>query len=161
MSSTILRRAVMAAALSLVVCSIATADQRRPGAARAEPDSQSAVMPHSIRAKQVIGAKVSIQNDVAIGTVDDIVLSDAGDVEYLIVITSDKKLVTVPWSTTRWGKDFKSATVNISPDQFKVVPQYSTTAYPDYFAPTYRNEIYKYYGARPGVLRRLGQRVLP
>ncbi|HEY2910548.1 MAG TPA: PRC-barrel domain-containing protein, partial [Gemmataceae bacterium] len=89
MPSTILRKAVMAAAFSLLVGSICTADPQRPGAARVQPDSQSAVMPHSIRAKQVIGAKVNIQNNVAIGTVDDIVLSDAGDVEYLIVITSD------------------------------------------------------------------------
>jgi hypothetical protein len=48
------------------------------------------------RAKQVLGTKVAIQGNVSIGTVDDIVFDDAGNLEYLIV-ANDGKMVTVPW----------------------------------------------------------------
>ena len=133
------------------------ADDAKP--AKAPPGSESGELPRSFRAKQVIGAKINIQNNTAVGTVDDIVLSDAGDVEYVIVQTDDK-MVTVPWSTVAWNKDYKSANINITMEQFKVVPRYSSTTYPDYFAPTYRTEIFKQYGVAPGVLRRVERRII-
>ena len=103
--------------------------------------------------------QISIKNNTAVGTVDDIVLSDAGEVEYLVVQTSDKKLVSVPWSAAVWSADNKTGVVNITPDQWKSVPTYTSTTYPDYFTPDYRNQTYKYYGVTPGQLRRLNRRL--
>ena len=165
MTSRIVSRSVVASALVLVGLSLYAADPPQPvppvrGAAPAAPiDSPN--LPRHLRAKQVIGAKISIQNNTAIGTVDDIVLSDAGEVEYLIVATSDSKLVSVPWTTAVWANDYKTAVVDVTPAQFKVVPTYTATTYPDYFAPTYRTEVYKYYGTTPGQLRRLDRRLRP
>jgi len=131
-------------------------DEPKPVAPPGTPVGEVA---RPLRAKQVLGARISIQNNTAVGTVDDIVLSDAGDVEYVVVQTDENKMVTVPWSTVVWNKDYKSATINVTVDQFKVIPRYSNTAYPDYFAPTYRTEIYKQYGVAPGTLRRIERRI--
>jgi PRC-barrel domain len=165
MTSRVLRKAAFVAALPLIALSLYAADPPRPGlppAPGAAPPSanDAANLPRHLRAKQVLGAKISIQNNTAIGTIDDIVLSDAGEVEYLIVVTGENKLVSVPWSTAVWGTDYKSAVVNITAEQFKVVPVYTTTTYPDYFAPTYRTETYKYYGTTPGQLRRVEKRII-
>lgn len=148
------RAAVLVAALAGFAV---MADEPKPVA---PPGAEVGELPRPLRAKQVLGAKINIQNNTAVGTVDDIVLSDAGDVEYVIVQTDDNKMVTVPWSTVVWNKDYKSASVNVTVEQFKVIPRYSNTAYPDYFAPTYRTEIYKQYGVTPGVLRRLERRII-
>jgi len=156
MTSSILRKLGLAA-LAFSGLTVLAADPPRP-AAPPPPADDVASLPHPLRAKQVLGAKISIQNNTAIGTVDDIVLSDGGDVEYVVVQTGDNKMITVPWSTVVWGKDFKTASVNISPEQYKVIPTYSTTTYPEYFTPTYRTEVYKYYGATPGTLRRIIRR---
>ena len=67
--------------------------------------------------KQVLGSKVSIENNVAIGTVDDLVFDDYGRVEYLIV-QNEGKLVTVPWEAAKFNFEQRTAVVNITPQQF-------------------------------------------
>ena len=44
---------------------------------------------------------------------------------------------------------------------YKTIPTYTTTSYPDFFAPAYRTTTYKYYGLTPGQLRRLNRIVRP
>jgi hypothetical protein len=127
----------------------------------ANPGDDVSNLPHPLRVKQLLGAKISIQNNTGIGTVDDIVISDAGDVDYVVVKNSDNKYVSVPWSTIAWNKGYTTGTVNIAPEKFKTVPTYDATNYPDYFTPTYRNSLYQFYGATPGQLRRLNRRLIP
>jgi hypothetical protein len=100
------------------------------------------------RAKQVLGTKVSITGELSIGTVDDIVFSDAGQIEYLIV-NNDGKLVTVPWEAAKFNFEKQTATLNISQDQFKVIPTYTVREYPVFFEPTYRTQVYRWYGLTP------------
>ena len=106
------------------------------------------------RVKQVLGSKVHIQGDVAIGTVDDLVFNDQGEVEYLIV-ANEGKLVTVPWEAAKFNFEKQTATINITQTQYRTIPTYTTTAYPTYFEPTYRTEVYRYYGLTPRPFRRI------
>ncbi|MBX9583539.1 MAG: PRC-barrel domain-containing protein [Gemmataceae bacterium] len=154
MTSSTLRRSAFAFALGLTTAGLAGAQPpaAQPPAAGTEP------APAAIRAKQVLGTKVSIQGNISIGTVEDIVFSDAGQVEYLIV-NNDNKLVTVPWSAATFNFEKQTAVVNLTPAQFKVIPTFTVTTYPAFFAPTYRADVYKVYGLTPGQLRRLDRRV--
>jgi len=152
-----IRKAAFGAAVVLVGTIAIAADP--PRAAPPASGSAADALPRPLRAKQILGMQISIKNNTAVGTVDDIVLSDAGEVEYLIVQTSEKKLVSVPWSAAVWSADNKTGVVDITPDQWKSIPTYTTTTYPDYFTPDYRNQTYKYYGVTPGQLRRLNRRL--
>jgi hypothetical protein len=160
MTSSLLRKSVFAFALAGtgLMLYVADAQQPRPAAPGAAPPS-TADLPHPIRAKQLLGARINLANKTEMGTVDDIVLSDSGEVDYLVVKRDDNKLVSVPWSAAMWTNDYKAATVNITPEQYKVIPTYNATTYPQYFTPTYRTETYKYYGLTPGQLRRLNRRL--
>ena len=106
------------------------------------------------RAKQLLGAKVQISSDMSIGILDDIVLDDNGNVDYLIVANQDKKLVTVPWDAAAFDVETRIATIRITPEQFKQVPTYSVEQYPVFSTPTYRTQIYKSYGLTPAQERR-------
>lgn len=112
------------------------------------------------RAKQILGSKIMIQNNTQIGTVDDIVFDQAGNLEYLIV-ANDGKMVTVPWEAAKFNLKSQTGVVNITPDVYKNLPTYTTTTYPDFFAPAYRTTTYKYYGLTPGQLRRFNRIVRP
>ena len=112
------------------------------------------------RAKQILGAKVSIEGDTAVGTVDDIVLDDNGNVDYLIVLNEDKKLVTVPWDAAKFDVEKRSAYISINPDKYKQVPRYTVEQYPAFGTPTYRVETDRYYGLTPGQERRMIRRAL-
>ena len=74
----------------------------------AEPPSDGG---QHYRAKQILGAKVGLEGSSAVGIVDDIVLDEHGNVDYLLVITSSEKLVTVPWDVTRFNVEKRFAVV--------------------------------------------------
>ena len=134
-------------ALVLAGASAMLAQQNPPNPPGSEPQQ-------SFRAKQIIGSKVNIQGDMAVGTVDDIVLDEHGNVDYLIVANSDGKLVTVPWDAVKLNVDKRVAVVHIAPDQFEQVPTYTAQQYPTFTAPAYRTQIYQAYGLTPGQQRR-------
>jgi hypothetical protein len=128
--------------------------QAAPPAEEGAPQQE----PQAFRAKQVIGSKVNIQGDMAVGTVEDIVLDEHGNVDYLIVANQDGQMVTVPWDAVRFNLDKRLAIVHIAPDQFQAVPTYTAQQYPAFAAPAYRTQIYRAYGLTPGQQRRAMRR---
>ena len=144
-------------ALLLTAC-VASASAQQPAAAANQPSAAGTT--NVFRAKQVLGSKVMIAGNTGIGTVDDIVFDDAGNLEYLIV-SDGSKLVTVPWEAARFNTTEKVATVNLTADQYKVIPTYSTTAYPNFYDTNYRTEVYKMYNLTPRALRRIERRGIP
>lgn len=119
------------------------------------PAATAAPATQTYRAKQILGSKVALQGNTAAGTVDDIVLDDHGNVDYLIVANADGQLVTVPWDAAVFNAEKQTATIQITPEQFKQVPTYTPQQYPVYSTPAYRVQTYKYYGLTPGQNRRL------
>jgi hypothetical protein len=81
------------------------------------------------------------------------VLPTAGQVEYLIV-ANEGKLVTVPWEAAKFNFEKQTAAINITQEQYKVIPTYTAREYPVYFEPTYRTRAYKWYGLTPRPFRR-------
>jgi hypothetical protein len=114
----------------------------------ATPASRTAESTQAHRAKQVLGSKVQIQGELSIGTVDDLVFSDSGQVEYLIV-ANEGKLVTVPWEAAKFNFEKQTATLNITQAQYREIPTYTVREYPVYFEPTYRKRVYGWFGLTP------------
>lgn len=114
---------------------------------------------HTFRAKQVLGTKIAIQGNTQVGTVEDLVFDDAGNMEYMIISTSDNKLITVPFDAAKFDLEKKTATVNVTQEVWKTIPTYTVTTYPQFYTPTYRTDIYKVYGLTPRELRRIERRV--
>lgn len=140
--------------LSLATALILTAS----GAAlAADPPKVVVASGTTIRAKQVLGTKVMI-GTASVGTVDDLVFDDAGNLEYLIVADEAGKLLTVPFEAARWDLEKKVGTLAITPDVYKAMPRYTVTTYPTFYAPAYRTEVYKVYGLTPRDLRRIERR---
>jgi len=106
------------------------------------------------RAKQILGSKVTLEGNSSVGTVEDIAIDEHGNVDYLIVMNSDNKLVTVPWDAARFNAEKRVAVVHIAPEKFRQVPTYTVNQYPRFWTPGYRTEIYRWYGLTPGQERR-------
>src|SRR3569623_990025 len=84
-----MNRAVLQIACSMLVAVVASSSVAWSQDRDAPPDGQ----PH-FRAKQILGSKVSLQGDASVGTVDDIVLDESGNVDYLIDVNNEERLVT-------------------------------------------------------------------
>jgi sporulation protein YlmC with PRC-barrel domain len=121
-------------------------------AAGKDDKSSAEAQPH-FRAKQILGSKVNLEGNTKVGTVDDIVLDENGNVDYLIVQNSENRLVTVPWDATRLDSEKRTAVVHITPEKFQQVPTYTVETYPVFSVP-YRTRVYGYYGLTPGQERR-------
>src|SRR5438045_249179 len=67
----------------------------------------------ALRAKQILGAQVSLQGSTNVGTVEDIVLNNDGVIDYLIV-SEGGKLVTVPWEAAKFNYERRTAVINIT-----------------------------------------------
>ena len=162
MMSNTLRNGLAAACL-LTVGALANAQQPRPVPAqppvKVEPAPPAAAT-MTFRAKQVLGSKIMIANNTAVGTVDDIVFDNAGNLEYLIVV-NDGKFVSVPWDAAKFDLKSQTATLTITPEVYKTIPTFTATTYPDFWEPTYRTTVYKYYGIAPRPLRRIERIIRP
>jgi hypothetical protein len=110
--------------------------------------SQSTAAPQARKAKQVLGSKVSLQGGVNIGTVDDIIFSDAGHVDYLVVL-NEGKYVIVPWQAAKFDFQKQTASVNITQAQYREVPTFTTQQWPNVYEPAYMTRIYRYYNIQP------------
>jgi len=109
------------------------------------------------RAKQILGAAISIQGNTAVGIVDDLVFDDAGNLEYLIV-ANEGKLSTVPWEAAKFDLEKKTAVLPLTAAQYNVIPTYTTTTYPSFYTPAYRTQMYRFYSLTPRELRRIERR---
>ena len=112
--------------------------------------------PQTHKVKSVLGTKVSIQGNLAIGTVDDIIFDDDGYIDYLVV-NNEGKYVVVPWQAAKFNFEQRAATVNISQQQFQQVPTFTVQSWPTFDA-AYQQRIYGYYGVTPGRERRIERR---
>ncbi|OWK36784.1 PRC-barrel domain-containing protein [Fimbriiglobus ruber] len=143
---------VACAALAVPVLAQAPVPQPAPGTP-VQPNAE----PQAYRAKQVLGSKVNLQNSTSVGTVEDIVFDQNGTIEYLIV-ENEGKMVTAPWTAATFNPQLRTAVINITPQQYQAIPTFTTTTYPNFYAPTYRTQVYGYYGLTPGQLRRAERR---
>jgi len=111
----------------------------------------------TFRVKQVLGSKVSVQDNISVGTVEDVVFRTDGMIEYLIV-DNGGKLTTVPWEAAKFDYDKRIATVHITNDVYTTIPTYTVKEYPAFHTPTYQTEIYRYYKLNPRQERRIERR---
>jgi sporulation protein YlmC with PRC-barrel domain len=109
------------------------------------------------RAKQILGSQIMIQGNTAVGTVDDLVFDEAGNLEYLVVENAGK-LSTVPWEAAKFDLEKKMAVLPLTSAQYNLIPTYTTTTYPSYYTPAYRTQMYKFYNLTPRELRRIDRR---
>ncbi|MBA4067138.1 MAG: hypothetical protein C0501_26220 [Isosphaera sp.] len=126
----------------------------QPGAQPGTPPTPAAAAGTTYRVKQILGSRMTIGGTAAVGTVDDIVFDAAGNLEYLVV-ANEGRLVTVPWDAARFDLKAQTGTLSIAPDVYRKIPTYTATTYPDFYAPAYRTEVYRYYGLTPRDLRRI------
>ena len=112
----------------------------------------------ALRAKSILGAKVQLQGEAHAGTVEDIVFDDEGVIDYFVV-SDGGKMVTVPWEAAKFNFEKRTAVINITQEEYRKIPTYTVEKYPEFYTPTYRTEVYKYYGLKPGQERRFERRI--
>jgi hypothetical protein len=110
-----------------------------------QPSARPSGSMQARRMKQVLGSRITIAGGAAIGTVDDIVFSDDGCIDYLIVL-NEGRYVTVPWQAAKFDFQQRTATINITQDRYREIPVFTSTQWPNFYEPSYMTRVYGYYG---------------
>jgi hypothetical protein len=113
--------------------------------AKADADPAQPAAGQVIKLSRILKSKVLIQQDQPAGIVTDVVLSDGGCVEYLVVSNEDQFYV-VPYAATQVRYADQVVFLDMAPAQFQKVTYFSANSWPNLFAPAYRTQIYSFYG---------------
>jgi PRC-barrel domain protein len=162
-----LSRKVKLMRLQVLGCAVVTSGLIFAGMAPAQTEKRIEVQKRVVpadrasadfpRASSIIGAKATIQDNVSIGKVDDLVLDHNGRVEYLVV-NNEGKYVLVPWGAAKLDADQRTVMVEIKQDKFREVPTFTRESWPNFSDAQYIERINTYYGVRPGRERRIERR---
>jgi len=101
------------------------------------------------RVSAVIGTSVALRENASLGKVEDIVLSEDGCVEYLVVAYQEKYIL-VPWVATRVDFERRTVLVDIEKERFKEIPTFTREKWPDFSDTKYIEKIHTFYGTKPG-----------
>jgi sporulation protein YlmC with PRC-barrel domain len=117
-----------------------------------------------IETSKFIGRPVKSAQGDEIGTVKDIVLDrSTGCLAYTVLSTTGGgggggtrgtgggKMVAVPWSVYSPSTDVNVLTVTVDRDRIYNAPVFDYARVEEYSRPDYINNVYSYYGVRPGV----------
>src|SRR5689334_8778059 len=92
-----------------------------------ETTTTSTTTIHKVSA--VMGDNVVVSDGGTVGKVEDIVLSENGCVDY-VVVSYENKYVLVPWGVTTWNVQDRTLRVNITKDRFTQVPTFTRDRWP-------------------------------
>ena len=120
-----------------------------------EPPQRLAAPTRARRVSEIMGAKVTIQNDLSVGKVEDLVINDNGCIDYLVVLNEDK-YVLVPWISADVSFERRTVAVQIGQEKFRAVPTFTRDRWPNLSDRAYVEKLNTYYGVRPGRERRIG-----
>jgi sporulation protein YlmC with PRC-barrel domain len=101
------------------------------------------------------GDRVKNPEGEDLGKIDEIMIDvPTGRVAYAVVsfggvLGMGAKLFAIPWTSFTLDEDNKCFLLNVPKDRLKAAPGFDKDNWPDMADPTWRSDVYSYYGARP------------
>ncbi len=129
--------------------------------------AQDAMGQGPLRASQIMGINVNDQQGNSVGTVEDLILSDQGDIEYLVlarggVFGIGGNMVPVPWQmVSAEGAD--ALKLNIDQERLENAPSFSKSDWNQMAPADFDQQVRGYYGVeeqpanepyKPGIQKR-------
>src|SRR5689334_3856777 len=108
-----------------------------------ETTTTSTTTIHKVSA--VMGDNVVVSDGGTVGKVEDIVLSENGCVDY-VVVSYESKYVLVPWGVTTWNVQDRTLRVNITRDKFTQVPTFTRDRWPSLTDSQYISQVRTAFG---------------
>ena len=98
------------------------------------------------RISTVIGGSVQFAAGGTVGKIEDIVISDEGCIEYIVVAYHDR-FVPIPWTVSTVAFDKRIVTINIEQARFEEVPTFSRNEFAVLVQVDFREKVHTFFGA--------------
>ncbi len=127
-------------ALMLGGLSLAHAQQKKESRSKGEAKGEVR------RISTVIGGSVQFAAGGTVGKIEDIVISDEGCIEYIVVAYHDR-YVPIPWTVSTVAFDKRIVTLNIEQARFEEVPTFSRNEFALLVQVDFREKVHTFFGA--------------
>jgi len=127
-------------ALMLGGLSLAHAQQKKESRSKGEAKGEVR------RISTVIGGSVQFAAGGTVGKIEDIVISDEGCIEYIVVAYHDR-YVPIPWTVSTVAFDKRIVTINIEQARFEEVPTFSRNEFALLVQVDFREKVHTFFGA--------------
>src|SRR5947209_9627856 len=144
MMHTVRRTVGLACALALVGASLAHAQTTRT-----TTTETSTTTTEVHRLSTVMGANLVVQDGATVGKVEDIVLSDSGCLDY-VVVAYESNFVLVPWTATTVDFGQRVVRVDVTREKFREIPTFTRDRWPDLRDTRYTERVQAVFGTRGG-----------
>lgn len=98
-----------------------------------------------VKLSAVMNSKVLIQEEQAAGQVVDVVMNESGCIDYLVA-SYEEKYYAVPYSAVTFRGPDRVIFIDIAPTQFRRVTFFTGNQWPDFYATTYRQNVFNIFG---------------
>lgn len=102
------------------------------------------------RARELLGAKVTLKDDESVGTIEDMIVNEDGRVDYLVV-RDEGRYFLVPWEAARINFERRVVSVPITRERFREVPTFTRERFPDLSDRRYVERVRTFYDLRPAT----------
>ncbi|MDX1968384.1 MAG: hypothetical protein SFV23_14505 [Planctomycetaceae bacterium] len=106
--------------------------------------------PKTVRVQKLsvlLKSKVLIQEDQPAGQVVDVVFSEGGCVDY-VVVNYEQQYYAIPYSAVTMRYADQIVFVDVAPAQFRKVQFFSNTSWPDFYADTFRQQTFSTFAVK-------------
>ncbi len=101
------------------------------------------------RISNILKTKVIIQEDRPAGEIVDVVYSDGGCIDYYVAAYNDRHYA-VPFDAVQYRAADRVVFIDVAPAQFERVNFFAANQWPDFYAPTFRDQVYASFNVRAG-----------
>jgi hypothetical protein len=132
-------------------------EERRQERIQERQERQYGAVTEVRRISSIIGSSIFVQGDRSVGKIEDLVLSENGCVDFLVVF-HEGKFVLVPWNAARVDFERRSIFLEIPREKFMEVPTFAKDQWPNLHDNRYVEKLYTFYGLPPGHERKFERR---
>jgi len=109
------------------------------------------------RISSVVGARVLAQGDLTVGTIEDVVFSEDGCIDFLVVAREDK-FVLVPFRAARLDFEHRRAFIELPRERFMQVQSFTKDRWPNISDRRFVENLRTTFGLPPGQERKIEKR---
>ena len=107
------------------------------------------------KSSDIVGQKVVSQNGEDLGSIDNLVIGDDGQVQYVIlakggVLGVGAEYVPIPWQAANLRMHEDKLTASIDKQQLDNAPSFEGENWGQIASPQYEQEVHGYFGSSPG-----------
>ncbi|MFH1112840.1 MAG: PRC-barrel domain-containing protein [Pseudomonadota bacterium] len=117
------------------------------------PTSEQTAMEQADRVSKILGKKVISQKGEDLGTIEDLVLSKDGCLDYVVLapeglLGTGDRLIPIPWKAVKTGAQADTIIINMDKSQLEKAPTFESKKWPNFTESEWYGKLKDFFGGQ-------------